>query len=297
MTPNSFTVTATVIVLQGIIQVFKADPHTYRALWGVEGCLLGLIAAAFLLITTLPAATAAVAGAAAADTIQQEQQQQQDAGSSSSGEEEQGLLQHTRESHHHHHHHNQQWQQQQQQQHQHQRQQQQQLEHCSSSTPVAPQLAKNTGSNTCGSGGCSSSSTAAIPSALLLVLLGLILTVVSSPASLSHLRLGPSKLQLYLPSWQGLKDGVLKAGLAQLPLTSLNSVIAVSHLAAQLFPDRVAVHGWRWRPGAVAVSVGLMNLVGCWFGAFPCCHGSGGLAAQVGGWGSYNSISTSCYQN
>jgi len=24
-----------------------------------------------------------------------------------------------------------------------------------------------------------------------------------------------------------------------------------------------------------------MNLVGCWFGAMPCCHGAGGLAAQV----------------
>jgi MFS superfamily sulfate permease-like transporter len=24
-----------------------------------------------------------------------------------------------------------------------------------------------------------------------------------------------------------------------------------------------------------------MNLVGCWFGAMPCCHGAGGLAGQV----------------
>jgi hypothetical protein len=115
----------------------------------------------------------------------------------------------------------------------------------------------------------------------LLVLLGLLLTVITSPAVFKQLRLGPSKPQLYLPTWQGLKNGVLKAGLAQLPLTSLNSVIAVSHLAAQLFPEREHAQGWRWRPGVVAVSVGAMNLVGCWFGAFPCCHGSGGLAAQV----------------
>ncbi|CAK9186636.1 unnamed protein product, partial [Ilex paraguariensis] len=27
-------------------------------------------------------------------------------------------------------------------------------------------------------------------------------------------------------------------------------------------------------------TVGLMNLVGCWFGAMPCCHGAGGLAGQ-----------------
>jgi hypothetical protein len=116
---------------------------------------------------------------------------------------------------------------------------------------------------------------------LLLVLLGLLLTMLTSPGVLSQLQLGPSIPKLYLPTWQVFKDGVFKAGLAQLPLTSLNSVIAVSHLALQLFPDRAGEQGWRWRPGTVAVSVGVMNLMGCWFGAFPCCHGSGGLAAQV----------------
>ncbi|KAI5392559.1 variant 2, CCR4-NOT core ubiquitin-protein ligase subunit mot2, partial [Lathyrus oleraceus] len=30
----------------------------------------------------------------------------------------------------------------------------------------------------------------------------------------------------------------------------------------------------------VSVSVGVMNFVGCWFGAMPCCHGAGGLAGQ-----------------
>ncbi|KAF2304515.1 hypothetical protein GH714_032872 [Hevea brasiliensis] len=31
---------------------------------------------------------------------------------------------------------------------------------------------------------------------------------------------------------------------------------------------------------SLSVTVGLMNLVGCWFGAMPCCHGAGGLAGQ-----------------
>ena len=69
--------------------------------------------------------------------------------------------------------------------------------------------------------------------------------------------------------------GILKAGLAQLPLTTLNSVVAVCQLSADLFPMRPA------RPAAVACSVGAMNLVGAWFGAMPCCHGAGGLAGQV----------------
>ncbi|CAI9280066.1 unnamed protein product [Lactuca saligna] len=33
-------------------------------------------------------------------------------------------------------------------------------------------------------------------------------------------------------------------------------------------------------PTSVSVTVGLMNLTGCWFGAMPTCHGAGGLAGQ-----------------
>jgi MFS superfamily sulfate permease-like transporter len=51
-------------------------------------------------------------------------------------------------------------------------------------------------------------------------------------------------------------------------------VIAVCALSADLFPDRPA------QPRPVAVSVGLMNLIGGWFGAMPMCHGAGGLAGQ-----------------
>ncbi|KAF6260898.1 hypothetical protein COO60DRAFT_1283389, partial [Scenedesmus sp. NREL 46B-D3] len=133
------------------------------------------------------------------------------------------------------------------------------------------------------SGCCSANSNSAapgIPSALVVVLVGLVLTPFAHPAVLSGLSLGPSTPRLFVPSWQQFKSGVLKAGLAQLPLTSLNSCIAVTQLAQQLFPQRLEQDGWRWRPAPVAVSVGLMNLVGCWWGAFPCCHGSGGLAAQ-----------------
>ena len=67
----------------------------------------------------------------------------------------------------------------------------------------------------------------------------------------------------------------MRAGLAQLPLTTLNSVVAVCQLSSDLFPLRPA------RPVLVASSVGAMNLVGAWFGAMPCCHGAGGLAGQV----------------
>src|SRR5690606_38237622 len=60
----------------------------------------------------------------------------------------------------------------------------------------------------------------------------------------------------------------------QIPLTTLNSVIAVCALSADLFPARAAT------PRKVAISVGLMNLSACPFGGMPMCHGAGGLAGQ-----------------
>ncbi|XWS73046.1 hypothetical protein CRYUN_Cryun02cG0092000 [Craigia yunnanensis] len=39
----------------------------------------------------------------------------------------------------------------------------------------------------------------------------------------------------------------------------------------------VQITSHAWKEGFIK---GLMNLVGCWFGAMPCCHGAGGLAGQ-----------------
>lgn len=46
-------------------------------------------------------------------------------------------------------------------------------------------------------------------------------------------------------------------------------------LSRELFPDVPVsmVH--------MSVSAGVMNALGPWFGCMPCCHGAGGLAAQV----------------
>ena len=114
-----------------------------------------------------------------------------------------------------------------------------------------------------------------IPAALLIIIIGVVLTIAFNPSIVSGLSLGPSKPSVIVPSGEDWKTGILQAGLPQLPLTLLNSVISVTQLANEWFPDRYS------RPGSVATSVGLMNLVGCWFGAMPSCHGAGGLAAQV----------------
>jgi hypothetical protein len=78
-----------------------------------------------------------------------------------------------------------------------------------------------------------------------------------------------------LPKGKDWEVGILDAGLGQIPLTTLNSIIAVAHLAADLLPE-IATPSIT----SIGLSVAGMNLVGCWFGAMPVCHGSGGLAAQ-----------------
>lgn len=113
-----------------------------------------------------------------------------------------------------------------------------------------------------------------IPVALLVFLLGLILCFVRDPSIIGNLRFGPSKLQIVKMTWDDWKVGFLRAAIPQIPLSVLNSVIAVCKLSADLFPEREA------SVAAVSVSVGAMNLVGCWFGAMPVCHGAGGLAGQ-----------------
>jgi len=70
--------------------------------------------------------------------------------------------------------------------------------------------------------------------------------------------------------WTGLTRGAIP----QLPLTLLNSVIAVCALSGDYFPGRGIA------PRRMAASVGLMNLLCVPFGGMPMCHGAGGLAAQ-----------------
>ena len=113
-----------------------------------------------------------------------------------------------------------------------------------------------------------------MPAALLLFGVGLALAIWKRPAVL--LSVG---VHITLPTWSppALSDFLSafpKAALPQIPLTTLNSVIAVCALSADLFPAR------RAEPRRVAISVGAMNLVAAWFGAMPMCHGAGGLAGQ-----------------
>jgi len=113
-----------------------------------------------------------------------------------------------------------------------------------------------------------------VPAALVLFGAGLVLAVWKHPEVLGTLGLSLSLPHWTPPGWADFRSSFARAALPQIPLTTLNSVIAVCALSVDLFPERPAT------PRRVAVSVGLMNLVGVWFGAMPMCHGAGGLAGQ-----------------
>ena len=115
------------------------------------------------------------------------------------------------------------------------------------------------------------------PYALIVFLLGIALALILAFAypNGDHLKYRGWVPYTQAPTGKEWRDGILVAGIGQLPLTTLNSVVAVVHLAADLLPETPT-------PGttAIGISVAAMNFIGCWFGAMPVCHGSGGLAAQ-----------------
>lgn len=68
--------------------------------------------------------------------------------------------------------------------------------------------------------------------------------------------------------------GMVRGGIAQMPLILTNAVIATAALSARYFPERPVTER------RLAISTGLMNLGGAVLSGGPFCHGAGGLAAQ-----------------
>lgn len=116
-----------------------------------------------------------------------------------------------------------------------------------------------------------------LPSAVIVFVVGVVLAVIRHPAALRELRAGPSRMRVVRIPREAWKKGFVKGAVPQIPLSVLNSVVAVCKLTRDLFPGE---EGKAASATSVSVTMGAMNLVGCWFGAMPCCHGAGGLAGQ-----------------
>ena len=117
-----------------------------------------------------------------------------------------------------------------------------------------------------------------VPTAIILFFIGLIIAFIKlytdPPKGANYPKIGIYTVFVTVPTGEEFRHGFLTAGLGQIPLTALNSVIALAALANDLFPELPA------DTPAISMSIGAMNLIGCFFGSMPFCHGSGGLAAQ-----------------
>lgn len=115
-----------------------------------------------------------------------------------------------------------------------------------------------------------------LPYALLVFLLGLVLAASQLSATTPSHGAAFWAPQPFIPSRETWLPSALSAALPQLPLTTLNSILAVTSLSASLFPTFPPPPSTT----SLGLSVAISNLIGCWFGAMPVCHGSGGLAGQ-----------------
>lgn len=109
-------------------------------------------------------------------------------------------------------------------------------------------------------------------------LLGIGLTIAAAialmPRETLDLALAPAVPTMSAPGLPDALEGMLRGGIAQMPLTLANAIIATAALSARYFPDHPVTER------RLAISTGLMNLGGAVLSAGPLCHGAGGLAAQ-----------------
>jgi len=82
--------------------------------------------------------------------------------------------------------------------------------------------------------------------------------------------------ELMLPHWSDAWTSLRSLALPQLPLTLTNAVLAPAAIALSLFPE----DGARITAQRLALSSGILNTLLAPLGAFPMCHGAGGLVVQ-----------------
>mgnify|MGYP000253428675 CR=1 FL=1 len=106
------------------------------------------------------------------------------------------------------------------------------------------------------------------------VLLTIAAALVLMPREAFEATLALSLPSLALPSVGDTFGGMVRGGIAQMPLTVTNAIIATAALATRYFPDHAPTER------RLAASTGLMSIGGAVLGGGPLCHGAGGLAAQ-----------------
>ncbi|KAM0887239.1 hypothetical protein ACQ4PT_029189 [Festuca glaucescens] len=78
----------------------------------------------------------------------------------------------------------------------------------------------------------------AIPSAVIVFVLGVVFAIIRHPAAVKELRVGPSRMRVVHIPTEAWKQGFIKGAVPQIPLSVLNSVVAVCKLTRDLFPEK-----------------------------------------------------------
>ena len=111
------------------------------------------------------------------------------------------------------------------------------------------------------------------PAAILLILFGILIMAFKGQLK-GILEIGFTLPPITNISLREIFQGMLLAGIAQIPLTLTNAVIAVTALLKEYFPERPV------KERKLLLNMGIVNTIVPFFGGFPMCHGAGGLAGQ-----------------
>lgn len=90
------------------------------------------------------------------------------------------------------------------------------------------------------------------------------------------LRFGPSAVHAPHLSWAAFSAAAVALVLPQFPLSFANSCLATADTARAYFGDAAQ----RVRPGRLATTIGLANLLAGTISGMPVCHGAGGMTAH-----------------
>lgn len=114
------------------------------------------------------------------------------------------------------------------------------------------------------------------PSALVLLVAGLIVGLAAHGAALSRAGWGPVPITLLRPRMSELGSVLVALVVPQFALTFGNSIVATENTAQVLYHAQAR----RVTTRALSLSIGLMNLVSGMLTSAPTCHGSGGITAH-----------------
>ncbi|MEJ2151348.1 MAG: putative sulfate/molybdate transporter [Chloroflexota bacterium] len=110
------------------------------------------------------------------------------------------------------------------------------------------------------------------PASVVLIALGV--GIAAWRGDLPQLKLAVTLPPLTPPRLADVWQAMLLAGLAQIPLSVTNAVMATAVTIRDYFPERPVSER------KLMLNMGAMNTVAAFFGGMPMCHGAGGLAAQ-----------------